>query len=109
MKAWLVSGRAYRLLLDERDRLRHQNDGLIETYKRIQRVRSGMRETPPTPRPEAQRPVTLPTEIKELLSGFRKPVSDTIERQVRSMHANGTPFEEIHKVLEKQLLTEEVN
>lgn len=97
-----VSRTAYDLVVDERNRLRRQNDELMETQKRIRRVHSGLPETPR--KRHKQEPIELPLSLEELIGGFASlAVRDDIRRQAREMHSNGTPFAEIERVLKVQL------
>ena len=105
----LVSRRAFDMILDERDRLRAQNDELVDSLQRVTRFRTGMPELPRTPRPEAQRPVTIPPDIMAIIDGFGSEANKrNLEIQVRGMHSDGTPFAEIKKALDAQM-GEEVN
>ncbi|MCK5316311.1 MAG: hypothetical protein KAJ55_00275 [Anaerolineales bacterium] len=50
----LVSARAYELVLDERDRLRVQNDAYFEHLKRMDRLEHGVAELSPEKRKPAE-------------------------------------------------------
>lgn len=103
MKLPLVSRRAFDLLLDERDRLRAANDSLTDNLVRLQRASHGLREAPRVPKPKVD--LTVPPEISELYAGFStQAVKDEIERQAKEMRAGGTPWPEIRRVLEAELL-----
>ena len=105
MKWPWVSRSAYDLLMEERDRLREQNDELLGTYTRIQRVRSGLRETP-KPQPRKVETEKIPAEIEEIVRGFSSFAHRTnIRDQIRGMRANGTPFSEIEKALKAQVVS----
>jgi len=90
-----VSRRAYDVLVDERDRLRTQNDMLLDHVKRIDRTEHGLGELP---RP--QRPVVdpMPTELRKHIEGFADPrVRKTIRDQCYRRHASGVKWSVITK------------
>ena len=92
------------MAIDERDRLRAQNDSLVDSLQRVTRYRAGMSEVAKTPRPEAQRPVAIPDSIRSLYSGFSSEATKrNLDTQVREMAANGTPFVEIERALRQQM------
>ena len=98
-----VSRRAFDMVCDERDRLREQNDGLIATYKQMQRIRAGL----PAVERQVQKPAApeaIPGNIRDLIAGFgSKAVRDQLSQQVREMRRAGTPFKEIHRILQENL------
>lgn len=98
-----VSRLAYALLLDERDRLRAQNDKLMEAVVALQRKNFGMREAPPTPT-RAKDPEWMteefPPELRQIIDGYEsQAIKDSIEIDVRNARRQGAPFTEILKLL----------
>lgn len=104
MKWPWVSRLAYDLLVDERDRLRAQNDDLLQTLKGIRRVGAGLKETPRKPKEQVQRE-PIPREIRELYLGFSSAGVSALDFQVDELRRNGHPWPEIKKLLERQLET----
>lgn len=103
MKWPWVSRLAYDLVLDERDRLRAMCDKLTDDIVRIQRTKQGLREAPRPPKERVD--LTVPPDIIDMIAGFQSPaVKDEVERQAKQLRANGTPWPEIRKLLETELL-----
>lgn len=92
-----VSRLAYELVLDERNRLRAQNDSLVDALGRIGRAKSGLPESVrPAPEPQAQRPVELPDSIEVLIQGFAsEAIRDSLREQARMLYAAGNPWSSI--------------
>jgi len=67
MKWPWVSRRAYDLALEELHRLREQNTGLYEHFKRMDRTEHGLGEVP---RPARTAIEAMPETIQEYISGF---------------------------------------
>lgn len=69
MKWPLVSARAYALLLDERDRLREQNDRLTDHVTRMDRLEHGAGEIPPSLKPLEPMPDEIVAMIRKFDTG----------------------------------------
>ena len=94
----LVGRTAFNLLLDERDRLRGQNDELLGSLTRIRRKESGMPEEHARRRSIDE---DIPPEVFRYISGFDSEIMQaTIEEDVRRARTNGTPWKEIIEILE---------
>lgn len=64
----LVSARAYREVVAERDRLREQNDALTDQLVRIARRREGMSEM--TPERKQERRIEIPPDVQREIDAF---------------------------------------
>ena len=62
-----VSRLAYDTVAAERDRLRDQNDKLIDHITRIDRASQGLTETPRQPKPQQE---PMPAELREYIMSF---------------------------------------
>lgn len=104
MKLPLVSRLAFDMVRDERDRLRAQNDDLLDTLKAVKRVEVGLREKPRPTREERRRPM-VPLHVSRLYEGrFQNPATESeIKRRCEDMASGGTPWGEIEKVLLAEL------
>jgi hypothetical protein len=93
------------MAVDERDRLRTQNDRLLDDLTKLKRVEHGLRETPRVPKPELQKPPAIPPGVQRLYKGrCQSPAMESeIERQVLQMYGQGTPFDQIEVLLSLQL------
>jgi iron-sulfur cluster repair protein YtfE (RIC family) len=94
MKWPWVSRLAYEILRDERDRLREQNDGLMEHLKRVDRVEHGMTELPREPKRVLE---PMPQELVEFINEHASP---HIRREMRNQafkryHSKGESWAQI--------------
>lgn len=93
----LVGRTAFNLLIDERDRLRKQNDELLDSFTRVRRKEAGMPEDHVRKRNVEE---DIPPEVFRYISGFGSEIMQaTIEEDVRRARMNGTPWEEIIEIL----------
>jgi hypothetical protein len=84
---------AYDTLVDERDRLRAQNDNLLEHLKRMDRVEHGVSELPV----ERKAPLEpMPQMLRDYIQSFASP---SIQKEMRDQsfkrHARGEPWASI--------------
>lgn len=105
MKWPWVSRLAFELVADERDRLRLQNDQLIDATQRLSRRQLGMPETPKpgTPMPPKE-PPTIPAEIEEIISMFESEgVRVTLRQQCQARVIRGSTWEQLRTELLRQV------
>lgn len=95
-----VSRLAYENVRDERDRLREQNDTLVEHLTRVQRRESGMPEMP-REKPKPVEPV--PQSIRRLLDGFSPQVKKQLELEARQEHTAGVDWSHIQRQIEEMV------
>lgn len=86
-----------RAVESERDRLREQNDKLIDAVIRLERKREGLSELPPQPRKPA--PELTPA-IMERLESFEGEARNALIRSARLALAKGKPEREILRQLD---------
>lgn len=90
-----VSRLAYEAVADERDRLRAVVDRLTDDLVRLARKEHALPERRPEQRP-ANRPKPLPTELRNLISGFGSPVVQAqMEHEVRNAIRGGANAEDL--------------
>lgn len=95
-----VSRLAYETIRDERDRLRTQNDTLVEHLTRVQRREAGM---PELPRQRAEPPEPIPAEVTRLLDGFSPEIKKQLELEARQARRNGKPWNSIQQSIEEMV------
>jgi hypothetical protein len=91
--AWpWVSRRAYLAVVDERDRLRDRVDALTDNIVGLARVEHRLPERRPEQRTKRE-PTPLPTELRNLISGFRSPlIQAQMEHEIRNqLRAGANP------------------
>lgn len=97
MKLPWVSRLAYETVVEERDRLREQNDSLIDGLTRIQRFQAGLAETP---RPERKQVEPMPRELEEYCLKIGDPaIRQQTKREMYRRHQRGTPWSEMVREL----------
>jgi len=93
MKWPWIARSAYDVVLDERDRLRAQNDRLTDHLTRVQRREAGMTETPRAPRPALE---PMPRELHDYIKGI---AGGSLQKEIRDRcyrrHAKGEPWQSI--------------
>lgn len=91
---WPVSRLAYDAVCSERDRLREQNDKLVDSLTRLARVEHGLKEKPLEPRVQPED--NVPDPIRNLIRNFssERVRVDQLERAKRA-HADGSTWQEI--------------
>lgn len=105
MKWPWVSRLAYELLLDERDRLRTQNDELIDHRRRLERTSAGMRERPSDQKRPRDRSDTVPQVLRDLIAGYASPATRAvIYDEVRGAFAEGQDWDEITDRIQAHLV-----
>jgi len=97
-----VSRTAYDLVIEERDRLRLQNDEWLDHARRVQRRKSGMTELPPQPR-EPQQPI--PSSLTYVIDKYE---SEHVRQNLRNSariahHREGRAWSEIQAELESSV------
>ena len=96
-----VSRTAFDLLMDERDRLRKQNDELLDSFTRVRRKEAGMPESHTHKRAIDE---DLPPEVFEYIKGFESDVMQAaVEEDVRRARKNGTSWVEIIEILKNDI------
>lgn len=116
MKMPWVSRVALELALDENARLRLQNDKLLDSIVTLQRKNFGMKERPglPPDAPGQQQDPSwmteeIPEHIEEIIKGYSSvAIRDTIQIDIRNARRQGTPWEEIYRLM-TEVETEHVN
>lgn len=95
-----VSRRAFRLLLDERDRLRSQNDELVEQLTRLARVTNGLTELPA----RAHEPDPMPEEVRRIANRFQNPmIRQRVLALARELRRDGLEWDEVPSVIESRI------
>jgi len=88
------------IVQNENQRLRDQNEKLIDHVTRMDRVEHGKAEQPRVPRPAIE---AMPKEIREHIKGF---ASSSVQAELRNelfnRHRQGTPWNEIWDELRKK-------
>ena len=101
MKWFWVSRRAYDLAIEERDRLRVQVDGVIDTLTRIQRAQMGMSEVPRQRKERVVEP--MPPEVYEYIERTANPsLRSEQKRVVWRRHGTGESWDSILEDIQKQ-------
>lgn len=95
-----VSRLAYENIRDERDRLREQNDTLVDHLTRVKRRESGM---PELPREKKKPQEPIPAEVNRLLEGFSPEIKKQLELEARQARRNGKPWASIHQSIEEMV------
>lgn len=80
------------MVIDERDRLREQNNNLTDAIVRMQRRERGMAEVPREPRAQ---PLPMPRELADHIAGYATP---SIRKMLRDQaykrhHVHGEPWD----------------
>ena len=100
-EVWWVSRTAFKLVMDERDRLREQNDELMDSLTRIRRKESGMPETHVRQRALDE---DLPPEVLQYIRGFDSEIMQAnVEEDVRRARRTGTGWAEIIEILKHDM------
>ena len=95
----LVSRRAFDLVVDERDRLRAQNDRLIEHQNRIERREAGLPEVPREKRPVQPMPRTL----RRWIEGHGTPeIRRALMQEAHKRYAGGQSWESIEQEVTRE-------
>lgn len=93
MKWPWIARSAYDVVVDERDRLRAQNDRLTDHLTRVQRREAGMTETPRAPRPALE---PMPRDLHDHIRGFAsKALQRTQLEEAYRRHGRGEPWDSI--------------
>jgi len=101
MKLPWVARSAFDLLLDERNRLRGQNDELLDSVTRVRRKEAGMPESSVRQRDVVE---DLPPEVVRYIMGFESEIMQHgVEEDVRRARKNGTPWSEIIEILKSDM------
>ena len=97
MKWPWVSRVAFELVVDERDRLRKQNDEMLDSVTRVRRKEAGMPEDHARRRDLDE---DLPPEVFRYIRGFENEIMQaSVEEDVRRSRKAGTSWEEIVNIL----------
>jgi len=92
-----VGRTAFNLLIDERDRLREQNDQLLDSVTRVKRKEAGMPESHVRKRDLDE---DLPPEVFRFIRGCESEVMQAaVEEDVRRARKSGTSWAEIVEIL----------
>ena len=98
---WWVSRAAFDLVVSERDRLRKQNDELLDSVTRIRRKESGMPENHVRKRDLDE---DLPPEVFRYIRGFDSEIMQAnVEEDVRRARRTGTSWAEIVDILKHDM------
>ena len=97
-----VSRTAYDLVIEERDRLRAQNDEWLDHARRVSRREKGMTELPPQPR-KPQEPI--PSSLNYIIDKFgSEQVRQNLRNNARiAHHRGGKAWSEIVAELETSI------
>ena len=97
-----VSRTAYDLVIEERDRLRAQNDEWLDHARRVSRREKGMTELPPQPR-KPQEPI--PSSLNYIIDKFgSEQVRQNLRNNARiAHHRGGKAWSEITAELETSI------
>ena len=93
-----VSRTAYDLLIDERDRLRENNDQFQDLFTRVARKQEGLPEVPRKPKVVDTEP--MPVEVREYLEAFGSTeMRNNLEEDISASRSQGTPWSEIMRMI----------
>lgn len=89
-----VSRRAYDVVIDERDRLREQNDALLDHIRRVDRIEHGVPELPRQPRPAFE---PMPQELLHYINSYGDERFQKMQRDeaYKRHHKLGQPWSRI--------------